>query len=603
MKDNIKTNRQYRLLNNIIYTLKKAWEIDRQLLFVTIMQIPVIVMLPLLTTYLSKYVVQIVSDNGSVFMLIRYVIVISAMLLGLGLLNDYLRAKIEWRSYKNRFEYINLCFYKVMDMDYEKYENPDNQTKLQKAFSASSVNNSGVQQIFNQIVNIMSNIIGLVAYSLLLIKLNLYIVILLFSFTVINYYIKRRNNTWVHRNKDNWVPIERKINYIKVKTADFQAAKDMRLYNMSGWFNDNFINLIKERVWWNKKEERRNYIIDIISGIMMFIRDGAAYIFLIYEIYYNNMSAADFIFYFAIIGKYSEWLLGMINAYTSIEATSLSVSDIREFLDIEDVFNREKGKAIPKSSPDIVFKDVSFKYPNCQKNIINNLNINIKGGEKIALVGMNGAGKSTIVKLLSGLYSPSKGSVIVGGNNIIDYNIEEYYTFLSVVFQDIYLMPLTLEENITQSFNNIDRELLNEVIELSGLSGKIDSLPNKGKTRLVKSLYEDAVDLSGGEVQKLALARALYKKGKVIILDEPTAALDPIAENEMYQKYNDLTIDATSIFISHRLSSTRFCDRILFIEDGEIIEEGSHDSLMELKGKYAEMYELQSHYYKEGVIS
>lgn len=276
---------------------------------------------------------------------------------------------------------------------------------------------------------------------------------------------------------------------------------------------------------------------------------------------------------------------------------------MREFIDIPDHFNRSKGVPLPKNPPEIVLENVSFRYPNSQSDTLKNINLIIKPGEKLAIAGLNGAGKTTLVKLLCGLYRPTKGRITVSGHAIEEYNRDEYYSILSVVFQDICLLPVSIAKNIALcEQGQMNNTILKKVLKLSGLYDKVQSLPKKEDTLLLKSIHEEAIELSGGEMQKLALARALYKGGNIIILDEPTAALDPIAESEMYQKYNQLISDATSVFISHRLSSTRFCDRIIFLEDGEIIEEGSHEELMGLSGEYADMFNIQSHYYKEEVV-
>ena len=261
-----------------------------------------------------------------------------------------------------------------------------------------------------------------------------------------------------------------------------------------------------------------------------------------------------------------------------------------------------EGIPFPDGAPDIKFQNVSFRYPNAEKDTLQNISFHIRGGEKVAIVGLNGAGKTTLIKLLCGLYMPTGGKILVGGNELSKYNIEEYYKHIAAVFQQIELLPLSIEDNIVFDAEDADREeKLTRVLELSGLAEKVKQLPNGAKAKFDRTLYADAVDFSGGEKQKLALARAVYKDAPIVVLDEPTSALDPIAENEIYQKYNDLTAHATSVFISHRLASTRFCDRIFFLENGAIAECGSHDELMRQGGKYAALYAVQSKYYKEEV--
>ena len=213
---------------------------------------------------------------------------------------------------------------------------------------------------------------------------------------------------------------------------------------------------------------------------------------------------------------------------------------------------------------------------------------------------MNGAGKTTLVKLICGFYDPTEGRVLLNGKDIREYNRRDYYTLFSAVFQEFSVLPATIAANVAQTETDIDYSRVADCLERAGLTQKISSLPNGVESLLNRDIYEDAVDLSGGEMQRLMLARALYKDSPVILLDEPTAALDPISERELYEKYNEMTHGRSSVYISHRLASTRFCDRIILVENKGIAEQGTHSELLAKGGRYAELFGVQSKYYRKG---
>ena len=228
------------------------------------------------------------------------------------------------------------------------------------------------------------------------------------------------------------------------------------------------------------------------------------------------------------------------------------------------------------------------------------MDLTIRPGEKLAIVGLNGAGKTTLVKLLSGLLDPTEGRVLLSGEDIRQYNRRDYYAMFTAVFQQFSDLSASVAANIAQSETDIDYEKVLACAERAGFAEMLDKLPKGLDTNLGKQMNDDGIELSGGQWQRMMLARALYKNAPILLLDEPTAALDPIAENDMYLRYNEITDGRTAIYISHRLASTRFCDRVLFLKDGVIAEEGTHEELIALGGGYAELFEVQSRYYREG---
>ena len=306
--------------------------------------------------------------------------------------------------------------------------------------------------------------------------------------------------------------------------------------------------------------------------------------------------------YFTAVSGFTAWITGILNEFAVLHKESLDLNTIREYLDVPEPFRFEGGVPIPDLSGgcEIKLEKVSFCYPDAEKDTIHNLDLTIAPGEKLAIVGLNGAGKTTLVKLICGLLDPSAGRVLLNGIDIRDFNRQEYYAAFATVFQDFSVLDISVAENVAQRFDGIDRDRVNDCLALSGLTEKIGELPNGIDTKIGRKIWDDGVELSGGQTQRLMLARALYRSAPMLLLDEPTAALDPLAESDIYTRYNEMTQGKTSLFVSHRLASTRFCDRIVFVSDGRISEEGTHTELLERGGEYAKLYDVQSRYYQEG---
>lgn len=600
-----KGNTKYSTLANTIYLIKNLWKWDKLLFLLCFLQIPSTVIIPLLGIYIPKLVIDSASRNTTPEQLLLRVGIPTLGIIALNVLLNLSSSITTYRSISYRINYCELITKKTLDTDYENIDGASGQEKIEKATKATSNNVSATEAIIKVSIEIFSNILGFILYAGIISTIHPIIVVFLILSSIINYFVGKYINNYEHKNKDNLSPIERKLNYIMSKTGEFKSAKDMRLYNMVYWFKNMFTAFQSQKIYFQKKNIYHRYFSNFVDGILIFLRDGITYGFLIYSVIYRSMPIGNFVLYFGAVAGFSKWLSGVVKNLNSLNSISLDVCDLREYLEMEDKMNRSVGTHLPTSYElpcDIELKNLYYKYPGAEDYTIKNINLHIKKGEKIALVGINGAGKTTLVKLICGLYTPTKGEIYINGKKSSSYNRDEYYTLFSVVFQDLHLLPMSIEKNIAlQLEDNINADKLAKVLNLSGFAKKVESLPKGKETLLVKSIYKDAIDLSGGELQKLMLARALYKNAPVIILDEPTAALDPIAENEIYEKYSELTKEHTSIFISHRLSSTRFCDRILFMDNGNILEDGNHEALMKKEGCYKKMYDMQSYYYKDNI--
>ena len=317
----------------------------------------------------------------------------------------------------------------------------------------------------------------------------------------------------------------------------------------------------------------------------------------------EDLPASEFLLYFSAVSGFTNWITILLNSASELNKISLQICRFREYMDWSEPFKFEEGKPITKddfSQYELQLEDVSFRYPESDSDIISHMNLTIRPGEKLAIVGLNGAGKTTLIKLLCGFLDPTEGRVLLNGQDIREFNRKDYYTLFTAVFQDFSRLQVTIAQNIAQSISGIDQDRLTRCVDRAGLTQALTELPKGLDTMLGKIVGDDGIELSGGQLQRLMLARALYKDAPILLLDEPTAALDPIAENEIYQKYNEMTHGRTSVYISHRLASTRFCDRIIFLADGNIAEEGTHDDLMALGGGYCNLFNVQSKYYREG---
>ena len=471
----------------------------------------------------------------------------------------------------------------------------------EKASAACSANSEASEAIWTTLTDLMTSCIGFVVYLALLTNLNLWLAALVAATTAVSYFASKRINEWGYLHRSEELELTKRIEYANKTATSREFAKDIRMFGLRGWLEELWGSTMRLYSAFCAKRERKYIWANIIDIVLTFLRNGIGYAFLIGITVKNGLPASQFLLYFAALSGFAQWVVEILDKLSVMHKQSLDISTIREFLDWNEPFDLNGGERIafePNKQYEIRLDDVSFRYPKADKDTLSHINLTVHPGEKLAIVGLNGAGKTTLVKLVCGFLDPTEGRILLNGEDIRKFNRNDYYALFSAVFQEFSVLDVTVKENVAQCVDGIDETRVWQCIDKAGLTEKIKSLPKGIETHLGRRVFKDGVEFSGGQTQRLMLARALYKNAPILVLDEPTAALDPIAENDIYQKYNDMTHGRTSFFISHRLASTRFCDRIIFVDSGKIAEEGTHDELLNNGGGYAYMFEVQSKYYR-----
>ena len=588
------------LLSNLKYIMGYAWSQDKVLFAQCGVYTILASIAPFIGIFLPKFLIDELLGQ-------RRIEIILMTLIGFFLLSSVVNYSIAWlrcayspRVTKIRTDYITMISDKIMKMDFKNTEDPEVLNKIKSVMNAVMSNNTGVEGVYHTLLGLFGRLTAFVGYISIVLFLSPWILLFLIINVLIIYALTMRVKKYEYSQKEKAADKDRRTFYVFDTMYDFAYGKDIRIYDLKNILIDKFKKFRGERIDISNDVQEKQLKVKIVDVILLVIRECVVYGYLIYNVLFTGMGIGDFTMYFSTINGFGDWMKGILDDLANIKAQNMYLDDMREFLEIKSE-NKEKTRDIPiDSSYEIEFKNVSFKYPKTDKYIYKNLSLKIKKGQRLAIVGINGAGKTTFVKLLCRLYEPTSGEILINGVNIKDFSKEEYYKILSVVFQDIKTFAFTVAENVSlENLEEVDREKVLHCIEKAGVGDKINSLQKGIDTSLLKILDGEGVELSGGENQKLALARALYKNGKIVILDEPTSALDAVAEYNIYKGFDELIGDKTAIYISHRLASTKFCDVIAFFENGEIVEYGTHEELLKKNGKYSDMFNIQAQYYKE----
>lgn len=587
-------------LYNVRYMLKNWYAWHKQSYLYLLARIPALIAVPMLSAYAPKVMMDSITQQVSVRTLVLRVALLCLGIAGASWIAPFMEQKLLGSSQILRMRYAVLSFQKTMSADFVDVESLAGRERLERSGKFVNGAYSGAQQFCDVTCGLLQAVFGIFTSVALLYKLPVFMLLLIVATCLLSFLLDQSTYLAEKKMSDRLNALHLKFNYFYRTSHDFAAGKDIRLYALGDWFLKITADVLKS---YNRIQRRFLGIAYAASGtqaLLYAVRDGVAYFFLIRSVWQGIISVSDFIFYFGVVAGFSGYVAQLTYQYNQLLRCSLECQKFRDYLDMPEK-SAEKKPAFPAAAQYAVeFRDVHFQYPDAEKETIRGMNFSVRRGENIAIVGENGAGKTTAIKLLCGLYTPTAGEICINGEKADQYAQESYFDLFSVVFQDYYFLPVSIAKNVTlQNEADIDRKRLWDCLEKAGIREKIESLPKRENTMMDKTVHKRAADFSGGEKQKILLARALYKDAPILILDEPTAALDPIAENNLYLQYNALSVGKTSFFISHRLSSTRFCDKILFLSDGKIAEFGTHDELMAKKGKYYQMYQLQSYYYQE----
>lgn len=592
---------KYGIGQNVCFMLRTAWSTYKSVLVLCVAAAVIQVALNLAQIYVTPEILAKVEQRASIGELLTTIGIFAVVLFLLQGAVTYCTEVRMPAEIVVRVAIIRRITRKTSETSYPNVHDPKILKLAEQAKQATAGNVDAAEHIWRTLTELLTNVLGFAVYLFLLSRLNAFLILLVVVTSVSGFFISKYINEWEYRHREEKETYDKEVRYFLLKPRQLQIAKDIRIFGLAAWFRelrDKSMRMLSAFIVRREKVYIWGNVADVVLTLL---RNGIAYAYLIGQTLRRDLPASEFLLYFTAVSGFTAWVTGILSQFSQLHKESLALSKVQEYLNIPEPFRFEEGTPPPAADRyELTLENVSFRYPGTEKNVLENVNLTIHPGEKLAVVGLNGAGKTTMVMLLCGFYDPSEGRVLLNGMDIRAFDRRQYYALFSAVFQGFSILDTTIAECVAQTADGIDMKKVADCLDKAGLTAAVAKFPQGVRTHIGREVYLDGVMLSGGQTQRLMLARALYKDGPILLLDEPTAALDPIAENDIYQKYSEMTAGKTSVFISHRLASTRFCDRIIFVADGGIAEEGTHEELLARHGAYAKLFEVQSRYYREG---
>lgn len=596
---------KYNMWQTTCWMISVAWrEKEKKVLVLTVLLAFLAVARNLADLYITPTILAAVETQAPLHVLLGTILGFIGLSMLLNGCDTYAGCNYSPGKITVRTSIIAYVNKKVATVSYPTLGASEFQELQRKASQATSNNREATEAIWDTLRRLLTNILGFIAYLAMMSGLPPMLLAVTLTTSVLGYLISRPIHEYGYRHRKEETEISNRFWYGVYLARDTEIAKDIRLFGLRPWLEEVIQKAFRAYQAFVRKAEGVYIWSRIADLLLALVRNGAAYAYLTYMVLDGGLSVSMFLLYFTAVSQFTSWVTNILQSLLDLHRQSLDLSSILELLKYPEVFRFEEGASLsPRrdASYELRLEHVFFRYPNAKEDTLKDICLTLHPGEKLAVVGLNGAGKTTLVKLLCGFLDPTEGRVTLNGRDIREYNRRDYYRLFSAVFQSFALIAGSIASNVAQTLHpeKIDMDRVKKCIADASLTDKVESLPEQYLTKLDRTVYEDAVMLSGGETQRLMLARALYKDAPIVILDEPTAALDPIAEADVYRKYNRMTHGRSSVYISHRLASTRFCDRIVLIAEGRLAEEGTHEELLALGGLYTDLYETQSRYYKE----
>ncbi len=589
-------------MKKLVHFMKLAWSVSPAYMLLLLFQSVIGAAKTLLNVILPMFLVNELTGEKQMERLILFAGLIVVNNVGMTLLDNVLNRFCSVLQEKSSNEMLKLMSEKVMNLEYSYLENPKYLDLKERAIFA--INNQGaISQMTTMVFQTLSQALTMTGLIAILATLGPVLIVVLVVGTLLMLWIYSGVSKLQMNVMQEIIPINRRYGYYMNLGMEKEAQKDIRLYDMSDMITGRILQFSNDTC---DMFEKMQIKVGKALGQMGAVSEGiAAFSYG----YVGFRTLSDFFGPKLSLGALTMYVSATINVSNMVLSLGESVIGMLQFLGFLDPYmefmslaeetKQTGGLPFAGAVETIEFKNVTFTYPNAEQPVLRNISFSIKKGEKISIVGLNGAGKSTLVKLICRMYQADSGEILVNGKNIYGYDYLSYMNTISAVFQDYRLFNFTIAENISCQASDADNKRIERLVKEVGLEEKVAELPQGILSRFGKDYDKDGIELSGGQGQKIAIARALYKKASMVILDEPASALDPIAEAEIYEKFNSLVEDKTAIYISHRMSSSVFCDKILIIDGGTVADYDTHENLMKkTESLYYKLFQSQAENYR-----